>query len=110
MDMSKYQSEAMKTAIYPKDLGLIYTALGLCGEAGEVAEKVKKYIRDSNRDDKDYHILRSHLIGELGDVLWYVANLAIEMDLDLSKIAEANLYKLKSRQERNKLGGSGDDR
>jgi len=109
MDMSKYQSEAMKTAIYPKmskDLSMIYTALGLCGETGEVAEKIKKYIRDG----EDYHTLRSHLMGELGDVLWYVANLAFEMDLDLSKIAEANLYKLKSRQERDKLGGSGDDR
>lgn len=106
MNMSKYQSEARKTAFYPKESGMIYTALGLCGEAGEVAEKIKKYIRD----DEDYHVLRSHLIGELGDVLWYVANLAFEMDLDLGKIAEANLYKLKSRQERNKLGGSGDDR
>lgn len=103
-DMDVYQAQAKKTAIYPKSQKVIYPTLGLCGEVGEVAEKVKKSIRDGH-DLDDLAVAK-----ELGDVLWYVANLAEDLGYDLSEIAQMNYEKLKSRQERNKLQGSGDDR
>ena len=106
MHMKDYQNLAISTAIYPKEQGLVYTTLGLCGEAGEVAEKIKKYIRD----DGDIEVLRTNVSKELGDVLWYIANLAHELNLDLGTIASDNYLKLKSRQERNVLSGSGDNR
>ncbi len=109
MDLSDYQARSRATAVYP-DAGsnLLYPTLGLCGEAGEVAEKVKKMVRDDGgvlSDDR-----RAALAKELGDVLWYVAQLATEARLDLDAIAGANLDKLLSRQSRNVLQGSGDDR
>ena len=85
-----------------------YPALGLCGEAGEAAEKVKKALRDDGGVLTDER--RAALAGELGDVLWYVAQLATEAGLDLDTLAEDNLAKLLSRQERNVLQGSGDTR
>jgi NTP pyrophosphatase (non-canonical NTP hydrolase) len=109
MELSDYQQRSRATAVYP-DAGanLTYPALGLCGEAGEVAEKVKKAIRD------DGGVLtgerRDALAGELGDVLWYVAQLATEAGLDLDLVADGNLAKLRSRQERSVLSGSGDAR
>ena len=109
MDLSDYQARARATAVYPgAGANLAYPALGLCGEAGEVAEKVKKTIRD------DGGVLgperRAALAAELGDVLWYVAQVATEAGLDLDEIAEGNLDKLRSRRERAVLRGSGDDR
>lgn len=99
-----YQKEAVTTAIYPKDQGLVYLSLKLSGEAGEVAEKVGKTIRDNTRiDDKD-------LVKELGDVLWYVANLADFLGYDLSEVSSTNLAKLKDRKARGVLSGSGDNR
>lgn len=104
LTMDEYQEEALTTAIYPQDQALAYLSLKLCGESGEVAEKIGKSIRDNKPlDDKD-------LAKELGDVLWYVANLAQFLGYDLSEIAEMNLTKLKDRQNRGVLGGSGDDR
>jgi NTP pyrophosphatase (non-canonical NTP hydrolase) len=103
-DMDVYQAQARKTAIYPKQYKLVYPALGLCGEAGEVAEKIKKSMRDGNKLD-DLAVAK-----ELGDVLWYLANLAEDLGYDLSEIAQMNYEKLKSRQERNALKGNGDDR
>jgi NTP pyrophosphatase (non-canonical NTP hydrolase) len=109
MDLADYQERSRATAVYP-DAGanLLYPTLGLCGEAGEVAEKVKKMVRD------DAGVLsaerRAALSKELGDVLWYVAQIATEADLGLDEIAEANLEKLLSRQRRSVLQGSGDDR
>jgi NTP pyrophosphatase (non-canonical NTP hydrolase) len=109
MRLSDYQERSRATAVYP-DAGsnLTYPALGLCGEAGEAAEKVKKAIRDDGGELTDER--REALAGELGDVLWYVAQLATEAGLDLDQIAEDNLAKLLSRQERNVLQGSGDAR
>ena len=109
MRLSDYQQRSRATAVYPgAGENLLYPTLGLCGEAGEVAEKIKKMIRD------DAGLLseerRAALSKELGDVLWYLAQLATEADLDLETIAEANLEKLLSRQDRNVLQGSGDDR
>ena len=98
-----YQDFTDDTAIYPEYKGLEYTALGLASEAGEFAGKVKKWIRDGKKDDEA-------LAAELGDVLWYVARAAAELEYHLSDVAKMNVDKLKSRKERNVLGGSGDDR
>ena len=109
MTFADYQRRSRATAVYPgAGDNLLYPTLGLCGEAGEVAEKVKKMVRD------DAGVLtgerREALAKELGDVLWYVAQVATEADLDLDVIAGANLEKLLSRQERGVLQGSGDER
>ncbi|HNY35920.1 MAG TPA: nucleoside triphosphate pyrophosphohydrolase family protein [Candidatus Pacearchaeota archaeon] len=109
MTFQEYQEEARKTAIYPnKDNNFIYPTLGLAGEAGEVAEKIKKVIRDGNgivSEEKKEEITK-----ELGDVLWYVANLSKELGILLEDVAQKNLEKLQSRQQRNELHGSGDNR
>ena len=109
MDLSDYQRCSRATAVYPgAGANLTYPALGLCGEAGEVAEKVKKAIRDDGgvlTPDR-----RDALAAELGDVLWYVAQVATEAGLDLDAVASGNLEKLRSRQERAVLQGSGDER
>jgi NTP pyrophosphatase (non-canonical NTP hydrolase) len=109
MDFSDYQSLSRRTATYPRaGEDMTYPALGLCGEAGEVAEKVKKTIRDDGGMLTDER--REALSRELGDVLWYVSQLATEAGLELDAIASDNLDKLLSRQERGVLRGSGDDR
>mgnify|MGYP002629502421 CR=1 FL=1 len=100
---NEYQQFAKTTAIYPPEEALTYTALGLASEAGEVAGKIKKYIRDGVKDD-------DAIIDELGDVLWYLAVLAEELDVDLSIVAQRNTEKLIDRRDRNKLSGSGDKR
>lgn len=109
MTFDEYQKRSRKTAIYPdKDKNFIYPTLGLAGEAGEVAEKVKKIIRDDQGAVTD--LKRDEIIKELGDVLWYVAQIATEFGLSLDALAMTNVEKLESRLERGKLGGSGDNR
>jgi NTP pyrophosphatase (non-canonical NTP hydrolase) len=109
MLLSDYQSRSRATAVYPQQGdNILYPTLGLCGEAGEVAEKIKKMIRDDGGVLSDER--RAALSKELGDVLWYVAQIATEADLDLDAIADENLAKLLSRRDRNVLSGSGDDR
>ncbi len=108
MDLSEYQHLSRRTAEYPRGAWLAYPALGLAGEAGEVAEHAKKAIRDDDGQVSD--VRRAAMAKELGDVLWYVAQLASELKLDLDEIAQANLDKLLSRQQRGVLSGSGDDR
>lgn len=109
MLISEYQQRSRRTAAYP-DAGdnIVYPTLGLAGEAGEVAEKVKKLMRDDGGVMTQER--RASLAGELGDVLWYVAQVATEAELDLQEIAQGNLDKLLSRQERGVLSGSGDER
>jgi NTP pyrophosphatase (non-canonical NTP hydrolase) len=109
VQLSDYQQRSRATAVYP-DAGdnLTYPVLGLCGEAGECAEKVKKAIRDDGGVLSDER--RAALAAELGDVLWYTAQLATEAELDLDALAEDNLAKLLSRQDRGVLQGSGDAR
>ena len=109
MDFQLYQERCRATARYP-DAGAnpIYPTLGLCGEAGEVADKVKKVLRDRQGNFSSEVIADLQL--ELGDVLWYVAQLATELGLELEQIAQANLDKLASRAARNVIGGSGDRR
>jgi NTP pyrophosphatase (non-canonical NTP hydrolase) len=109
MELSDYQELSRRTATYPgAGENLVYPTLGLAGEAGEVAEKVKKLLRDDGGVMSDER--RAALAGELGDVLWYVAQVATEAHLDLEEIAQANLDKLLSRKERGVLSGSGDTR
>lgn len=153
MDFNEYQAAAIETAKYPGQktfLGLAYTALGLNGEAGETAEKVKKTWRDESADvqarvreaisdfvfyhcepltpqqakaiidlyqniDEAFELqlsvdIHDGIVKELGDTLWYAAALADEIGVELSDVAEANIEKLRSRRERNVLGGSGDNR
>lgn len=109
MNFREYQEEAKKTALYP-NVGdnYIYPVLGLVGEAGEVAEKIKKIIRDDEgvvSEEKKEEIKK-----ELGDVLWYLSQLSSEFGLKLEDVASGNLKKLSSRLERNKVKGSGDNR
>lgn len=104
----EYQEAVKPLAKYPHPLmgeqsGIAYCALGLCGESGEYAEKVKKWIRDGNFDKRLAAL-------ELGDVLWYVTCSAMELGLNLSDIAQMNIEKLQSRRDRGVLKGSGDER
>ncbi len=108
MDLSEYQRESRRTAEYPREAWLAYPALGLAGEAGEVAEHAKKAIRDDAGNVSAER--KAAMSKELGDVLWYVSQLASELGLSLEEIAKQNLEKLLSRQERGVLSGSGDDR
>ncbi len=109
MKMNEYQKAAMNTAIYP-NIGNnpTYTILGLCGEAGEIANKFKKVIRDQNGVMTQQTI--DELADELGDVLWYVAMTAAEIELDLDSIADLNINKLMSRKSRGVIKGKGDCR
>lgn len=106
MNLDEYQKRARTTAIYSVQHAVVYPALGLVGEAGELTNKLKKILRDG----KPAEGARLELADELGDVLWYVAALATDLRFSLSAIAERNLAKLASRAERGTLGGSGDDR
>ena len=109
MDFSDYQRRSRATAVYPGfGESLAYPALGLCGEAGEVAELVKKALRDEGGALSPER--RDLLKHELGDVLWYLAQLSTEAGLDLNEIAATNLDKLASRAARGTLHGAGDDR
>ena len=111
MNFQEYQRDARKTAIYDgKDelLGLFYVSFGLPGEAGEYAEKIKKFIRDDKcvmtKERKEL------IIKELGDVLWYVANICSELKISMEDVAYTNLKKLNKRKEEDKLHGDGDNR
>lgn len=109
MTFEEYQIEARKTAIYPNiDNNYIYPTLGLVGEAGEVAEKIKKVIRDDAGVISEEK--KTEIIKELGDVLWYIANLSKELRISLEEVAQKNIEKLQSRQQRDILHGSGDNR
>ena len=109
MELNEYQKMASKTAIYPEEHSLTYPALGLAGEAGEVANKVKKLIRDGI-DPDTYDAKRAEIADEVGDVLWYIAALCKELRVDLEDVARGNLHKLAERQRRGKLQGQGDTR
>lgn len=101
-----YQTEARKTAFCPPEHKITYPAIGLAGEAGELANKVKKLLRgDSNRDE-----LLAGVKAEMGDILWYLAALADDIGVSLSEVAGENIEKLASRYERNQLRGAGDNR
>ena len=104
-----FQQMVVDTQVYPLDYEILYPALGLTGEAGEVAEKVKKWLRDEEVEDISDE-RREAIAMELGDVLWYVTALANDIGYDLAEIAAMNMNKLYDRQDRNVIKGEGDDR
>ena len=107
-DFNAYQRVASTTAVYPEEHRILYPALGLAGEAGEVANKVKKLIRDGPDGRPDDW--REQISSEIGDVLWYCAALATDLNMQLGMIAALNEKKLHDRMDRGKLNGSGDNR
>ena len=110
MNIDDYQQQALTTVLSSGDefKDLMHWVLGLNGEAGEVAEKLKKILRDKDCVVSDAD--KTEMAKELGDVLWYLAVFAHDLGVPLSEIAQANLDKLKSRKARGMLGGSGDNR
>ncbi|MDP3902096.1 MAG: nucleoside triphosphate pyrophosphohydrolase family protein [bacterium] len=109
MDFKEYQEKSRKTALYPGNgNNFIYPTLGLAGEAGEVADKIKKVLRDKGGLISEE--TKKELEKELGDVLWYLSQIASELGLSLENVAVKNIEKIYSRLERGKLGGSGDNR
>jgi NTP pyrophosphatase (non-canonical NTP hydrolase) len=108
VELSEYQRLSRSTAKYPRHEALTYPALGLAGEAGEFADHAKKVIRDDGGEVTPQR--REAMAKELGDVLWYVAQLASELGLELEQVAQENLDKLRSRMDRGVLSGSGDER
>jgi len=109
MTFDDYQMKSRQTAVYPTiGEACVYPALGLAGEAGEVASKIKKLFRDDNGVLTDER--RAAISHELGDVLWYVAQLCTELNLKMDVVAETNIERLLSRKERGTLHGDGDNR
>lgn len=108
MDNKEYQKIIEKTAVFPKEIGVLYCALGMCGETGEVAEKIKKLYRDSNGVITPE--LTDSIKKEIGDVIWYATALGSLFNLSLDEIMQANYEKLMKRRETNTLHGSGDNR
>ena len=106
MEFNEYQKLARSTAVYPEESKVIYPALGLCGEAGEVAEKIKKTIRG----DRPLEEVIGNIADELGDVLWYLAILADDLGVELEDVAKWNVDKLQRRMKSNKIKGDGDNR
>ncbi|GAC1391682.1 MAG: nucleoside triphosphate pyrophosphohydrolase family protein [Candidatus Saccharimonadales bacterium] len=107
MTLNEYQAYALSTAV-DKNNELFHRVLGLVGEAGEIAEKIKKLVRDHNSDLEKLDTL--DIAKELGDTLWYVATLADFLGYSLDTVAEMNIKKLEDRKNRNVLQGSGDNR
>lgn len=116
MNFNEYQEEAHKTAVYEKGNrkeDLVYLALGISGEAGEIANKIKKMLRgDYGQGDITFAKVISNIevLGELGDILWYLSEMARHIGVSLNEVAIYNLDKLKSREGRGTIKGEGDDR
>jgi NTP pyrophosphatase (non-canonical NTP hydrolase) len=110
MKFDEYQKRALATVLTTDDKfkDLLHWVLGINGESGEIAEKVKKIIRDKNGQVSDAD--KQDLAKEIGDVLWYLAVFADQLGVSLDEIAQKNLDKLQSRKQRGVLGGSGDNR
>lgn len=114
LTFNAYQAAAIQTASYP-NLGanLVYPALGLVGEAGEAADKIKKFYRNTDGHmaaGQMTDVQRKELAKEVGDVLWYIAALAYELDIDMEEMAAMNIAKLRDRQERGVIKSEGDNR
>ncbi|MDO4742233.1 MAG: nucleoside triphosphate pyrophosphohydrolase family protein [Candidatus Saccharibacteria bacterium] len=113
MDLDEYQKRIVEFDLFEattdlKAPGFLEKVLGLVGEAGETADKIKKIIRDKDGRIDEYDI--DALKKELGDTLWYLASMARYLEIPLSEVAKANVEKLSSRKNRNKLHGEGDER
>ena len=113
MDFDEYQKKAAKYDLFDKvvdlnEVGFIEKVLGLVGEAGETADKIKKILRDKNGKVSDED--RDLIAKELGDTLWYIAAISRYLNVPLSEVAQGNIDKLESRYQRNKIHGEGDKR
>lgn len=108
MNFKEYQEKAVSTAIYKDSHKITYPALGLGNEVGEVQGKIKKVLRDNNGDFSPEWTTK--IADEIGDVLWYMAALCRDLNIQLSDVAQNNLKKLEDRQKRGVIGGSGDNR
>lgn len=110
MDFTEYQTKAHSMSINTEILGdrKLYPVLGLCGESGEIAEKFKKLYRDNNGEMSAE--FKRATVKELGDVLWYLAEICSQMEINLTTVAETNIEKLSSRKERGLIQGDGDNR
>jgi NTP pyrophosphatase (non-canonical NTP hydrolase) len=110
VDFNEYQKESIKSDlnVVVKESALVYYALGLCDESGEVAGKIKKLYRDYNGELTEEY--KKEIAKELGDVAWYLSQLCTKLGLSFEEVAQMNLEKLKSRMDRAKLTGSGDNR
>ena len=112
MELNEYQKKAAKYDLFEKagvkEVGFLEKVLGLVGEAGETADKIKKILRDKNGEVSDED--RDLVVKELGDTLWYIAAISRYLGVDLSEVASGNIEKLESRYQRNKLHGEGDKR
>ncbi len=108
MTFKEYQEHALTTANDDRPLEFYHRVLGLVGESGEIAEKVKKLIRDGDGDPTQLD--KKDITKELGDVLWYIATIADYLDITLEDVARTNVEKLADRKSRNTLKGSGDNR
>lgn len=106
---NQYQDFVIGMKRYPTNYSVIYPALGLAGEAGEVAEKVKKWVRDEGGEIMSLE--RKEAIAlELGDPLWYIGALADDLGMTLQEIVDINVAKLSSRSARGVIHGDGDNR
>lgn len=110
MELNEYQKKALTTALYPEKYKIIYAALGLGSESGEVMGKIKKWLRGDDGEGAMSDERREAIKGEMGDILWYLAVLAHDLDFSLEDIAKENINKLQSRKERGTLKGDGDKR
>lgn len=108
MTLNDYQKEALSTAVYGSGSKIIYPTLGLAGEAGEVADKVKKVLRDNNGEFDEWRKIQ--IAAEIGDVLWYIAALSDDLGYTLEDIAKLNIGKLSQRRANNTIHGEGDNR
>lgn len=106
MTLDEYQQRAVRTAIYPSHVSILYPLIGLSNEAGEALGKMKKILRG----DKTLPETHADLVAEVGDVLWYVAAAARDLGMTLEEVAKLNIDKLESRALRNKIMGDGDNR
>lgn len=116
MEVNEYQDIIKKTAVYPKEMGVSYSTMGLAGEVGEICEKIKKLYRDNGLFGKspkqldNFEEIRMSVCKELGDSVWYITDIASHFDISLSEVLETNYEKLIKRRETNTLHGSGDNR
>ena len=109
--LATYQQLCTETQIYPREHAVFYPALGLAGEAGEVANKIKKIMRDRKGDVNNLSgEIKDDIASELGDCLWYISALATDLGIGLDGVAFENIKKLDKRQANNTLHGSGDKR
>jgi NTP pyrophosphatase (non-canonical NTP hydrolase) len=108
LTFNEYSCEAIKTAICPKDMDILYPLIGLTGETGEVAEKIKKVYRDN--DGYFDPLVRMEILKELGDCLWYINKMCIDLGFTFEDCALFNLDKIRKRKEQDKLHGNGDNR